>query len=326
MDPLDRLQQLREQIRHHEDRYYVLNDPEISDAEFDALLHELERLEAEHPDLVTPDSPTQRVAGRPVEGFATVEHLAPMLSLDNAYNDESCAPSTSASARGRAPATRTRAVRGGAQDRRPEHRADLRGRTAGARRDARRRGARRGRDRQRPHHPRDPAARCGTDPPGAIEVRGEVFLPRACLRADQRGAGGGRRAALRQPAQRGGRDDAQPRPGARREARPGARSPISSCTAGGRGAGDARRRCSHSLAAWGCRSSRTGARCAGIDEVIAFCRRWADERRTLDVRHRRRRHQGRRPGAARAAGDDREVPAVGDGVQVSRRSRRTPGC
>src|SRR6266487_5899144 len=67
---------------------YIHNEPEISDEEFDRLLHELERLEAEHPDLVTADSPTQRVAGRPVEGFATVEHLVPMLSLDNAYSEE----------------------------------------------------------------------------------------------------------------------------------------------------------------------------------------------------------------------------------------------
>src|SRR5438874_18591 len=84
----ERLRQLREQIRHHEERYYIHNAPEISDDEFDRLLHELEQLEAEYPDLVTPDSPTQRVAGRPVEGFETVEHIAPMLSLDNAYNDE----------------------------------------------------------------------------------------------------------------------------------------------------------------------------------------------------------------------------------------------
>jgi DNA ligase (NAD+) len=88
MDAVDRINKLRELIRHHEERYYIHASPEISDEEFDSLLHELERLEADHPDLVTPDSPTQRVAGRPVEGFATVEHLAPMLSLDNAYNDE----------------------------------------------------------------------------------------------------------------------------------------------------------------------------------------------------------------------------------------------
>jgi len=88
MDPLTRINQLRNEIRHHEERYYIHNAPDVSDEEFDRLLHELERLEAEHPDLVTPDSPTQRVAGRPTENFPTVEHIAPMLSLDNAYNEE----------------------------------------------------------------------------------------------------------------------------------------------------------------------------------------------------------------------------------------------
>ena len=86
MDPADRLQQLRREIRQHEELYYVNNAPEISDEAFDRLLHELERLEAEHPDLVTADSPTQRVAGRPTDGFATVRHLTQLLSLDNAYN------------------------------------------------------------------------------------------------------------------------------------------------------------------------------------------------------------------------------------------------
>src|SRR3954454_15277000 len=88
MDPLTRLTQLRTEIRHHEERYYIHNAPEIADEEFDRLLHELERLEAEYPDLVTADSPTQRVAGRPTEGFATVEHLEPMFSLDNTYNED----------------------------------------------------------------------------------------------------------------------------------------------------------------------------------------------------------------------------------------------
>src|SRR5439155_21235582 len=88
IDPIQRIQQLRDAIRQHEERYYTYSSPEISDEEFDRLLHELEKLEEEYPDLVTPDSPTQRVAGHPVEGFATVEHLAPMLSLDNAYDEE----------------------------------------------------------------------------------------------------------------------------------------------------------------------------------------------------------------------------------------------
>jgi DNA ligase (NAD+) len=88
MDPVQRLEELRAQIRRHEELYYQHNTPEISDEAFDRLLHELERLESENPDLVTADSPTQRVAGRPTEGFATVRHLTPMLSLDNAYHEE----------------------------------------------------------------------------------------------------------------------------------------------------------------------------------------------------------------------------------------------
>jgi DNA ligase (NAD+) len=88
MDPLTRINELRAEIRHHEERYYVLDDPEITDDAFDALVKELEALERAHPDLVTPDSPTQRVAGRPVDGFETAEHLEAMLSLDNAYTED----------------------------------------------------------------------------------------------------------------------------------------------------------------------------------------------------------------------------------------------
>ena len=83
-----KLETLREEIRHHEYRYYVLDDPEISDAEFDRLMSELKGLEAAHPELVTPDSPTQRVGGKPREGFAKVPHSVSMLSLDNAYTQE----------------------------------------------------------------------------------------------------------------------------------------------------------------------------------------------------------------------------------------------
>ena len=80
------IEKLREEIRHHEELYYVLDNPEISDADYDALLEKLKNLELEHPELVTPDSPTQRVGGRPAEGFAEVVHRRPMLSLDNSYN------------------------------------------------------------------------------------------------------------------------------------------------------------------------------------------------------------------------------------------------
>src|SRR5512146_1380559 len=83
-----RIEELRDQIRYHEHRYYVLDDPEISDADYDALMNQLKQLEAEHPELLTPDSPTQRVGGKPREGFVKVQHSTSMLSLDNAYNEE----------------------------------------------------------------------------------------------------------------------------------------------------------------------------------------------------------------------------------------------
>src|SRR6516162_5877749 len=79
---------LRDEIRRHEHLYYVLDAPEISDAEFDRLMQELKRLEAAHPELLTPDSPTQRVGGKPREGFVKVTHSRPMLSLDNAFSEE----------------------------------------------------------------------------------------------------------------------------------------------------------------------------------------------------------------------------------------------
>jgi DNA ligase (NAD+) len=79
---------LRAEIERHNRLYYVEAAPEISDKEFDRLMKRLERLEAEHPELVTPDSPTQRVGGQPIEGFATVEHTIPMLSIDNTYSYE----------------------------------------------------------------------------------------------------------------------------------------------------------------------------------------------------------------------------------------------
>ncbi|AGA33091.1 DNA ligase [Thioalkalivibrio nitratireducens DSM 14787] len=83
-----RAAELRERIAHHDWRYYVLDDPEISDAEYDALLAELQRIEAEHPELVVPESPTQRVGGAPASGFAPVRHRLPMLSLNNGFSED----------------------------------------------------------------------------------------------------------------------------------------------------------------------------------------------------------------------------------------------
>ena len=79
---------LRDQIRHHNYRYHVLDDPEIPDAEYDRLMRELLALEAEHEELVTADSPTQRVGDTPISAFGTVQHELPMLSLGNAFSEE----------------------------------------------------------------------------------------------------------------------------------------------------------------------------------------------------------------------------------------------
>jgi len=86
-DVLKTITALRDKLRHHEHLYHVLDAPEITDAEYDALMRELQTLEAAHPELVTPDSPTQRVGGQPREGFVKVRHSSPMLSLDNALGE-----------------------------------------------------------------------------------------------------------------------------------------------------------------------------------------------------------------------------------------------
>ncbi len=84
--PAARAAELRRLLDHHNRLYYVEARPEVSDREFDALLKELTELEAKHPELKTPDSPTQRVGGAPIAGFRTVTHRRPMLSIDNTYN------------------------------------------------------------------------------------------------------------------------------------------------------------------------------------------------------------------------------------------------
>jgi DNA ligase (NAD+) len=88
MTPAERVAELRAEIRRHEELYYLHDSPELTDAEFDGLMRELAALEAAHPELQDPASPTMRVGGRPAEGFDTAAHLVPMLSLDNAYSDE----------------------------------------------------------------------------------------------------------------------------------------------------------------------------------------------------------------------------------------------
>src|SRR5437868_5866402 len=87
IDPAREIGKLTEELRRHEHLYYVLDQPEISDAEYDVLMRRLQELEAQHPELATPDSPTQRVGGKPREGFIKVQHSSAMLSLDNALNE-----------------------------------------------------------------------------------------------------------------------------------------------------------------------------------------------------------------------------------------------
>src|SRR5579864_1221745 len=87
-DPAKEIERLRDEIRRHEHLYYVADDPELSDAAFDRLMVRLKELETAHPDLVTPDSPTQRVGGAPRDGFQQVRHKTPMVSLDNAFSFE----------------------------------------------------------------------------------------------------------------------------------------------------------------------------------------------------------------------------------------------
>ena len=97
--PAARAAELRRLIEHHNYRYYVLDEPELPDAAYDALFDELRSLEGEHPDLVTPDSPTQRVGTPPAEGFRKLEHLSPMGSLEKVTSAEalSSGPTTCAS-------------------------------------------------------------------------------------------------------------------------------------------------------------------------------------------------------------------------------------
>ena len=278
-DPLDRIRQLRDEIRHHEERYYVHSDPEISDAEFDRLLHELERLEADHPDLVTPDSPTQRVAGRPTDAFPTVEHIAPMLSLDNAYDEDDLRAFDERLRRGASlgdaavPYVTELKIDGLSialtyQD----------GRLV--------RGATRGdgiRGEEVTANVRTiraiPLALRGA-PAGRIEVRGEVFLPRSAFARinAEREADGEPLFANPRNAAAGTMRNLLPELVSRRRlsaftyqvVAPGVELPARHADM------------LAAMQAWGLPVERHFGRCAGIAEVIEFCRSWAETRLELE--------------------------------------------
>jgi DNA ligase (NAD+) len=276
-DAAARIHDLRQLIRRHEELYYIQSAPEISDQEFDDLLHELEGLEAAHPGLVTPDSPTQRVGGRIAEGFATVEHKMPMLSLDNAYNEDEL----------RAFDERVRKG-GGLGDQRVEYVAEMKidglsialtyedGRLV---RGATRGDGSRGEDvtvnvrtiRAIPLTLRD-------GPRGRIEVRGEVYLPRVAFERINR-----------EREQAGEELYANPRnsaAGTMRNLEPGlvARRGLGAFTY--QIVSDEVLQPSHSetltaMKQWGLPVEPHWQKCDGVDALVAFCHEWADKRRTL---------------------------------------------
>jgi DNA ligase (NAD+) len=274
-DPLDRINQLRREIRHHEERYYLHDAPEISDEQFDRLVRELERLEAEHPDLVTPDSPTQRVAGRPTDEFPTVEHLAPMLSLDNAYNDEEL----------RAFDERVRKG-AGLGDAAVNYVAELKidGLSIALTYDQGRltRGATRGdgtRGEEVTANVRTIRAiplALRDAPAGRIEVRGEVYLPRASFERINREREDGGEPLFANP-----RNAAA---GTMRNLDPGlvARRGLGAFTYHVVGLdGTSHSEMLRAMSRWGLPVERHWCACSGIDEVAAFCAAWAEKRREL---------------------------------------------
>jgi DNA ligase (NAD+) len=276
-EPEQRLKELRDAIRHHEECYYIRNAPEISDAEFDALLHELERLEAEHPDLVTADSPTQRVAGAPVAGFATVEHLVPMLSLDNAYDDDELRAFDDRVRRGAglgsAPAAYVAELKidGLSLALTYENGLLVRAATRGD--------GTRGEDvtaNVRTIRAIPLALRTG--PAGRIEVRGEAYLPRKSFERMNR-----EQADAGLPLYANPRNTAA---GTLRNLDPAmvARRSLGAFTYQLVGA----RELAHhgetleAMRAWGLPIEPHWRRCEGIDAVIAFCAEWADKRQSLE--------------------------------------------
>jgi len=293
VEPEQRLKELRDAIRHHEERYYIHAAPEISDAEFDRLLRELERLEADHPDLVTPDSPTQRVAGRPVEGFPTVEHLVPMLSLDNVYNEEELRAFDErvrkGAGAGDAPVAYVAELKidGLSISLTYENGALVRGATRGD-------GAR-GEDvtanvrtiraiplRLRPGPPL---------PAGRVEIRGEVYLPRAAFERINRELEEAGAPLFQNPRNTaaGTMRNLDPALVAKRGlsaftyqmvARD--RMIISDVGHGLQAMPPTHADTLTAMAAWGLPVEKHWRRCASVDDVAAFCAEWADKRRSLD--------------------------------------------
>ena len=192
--PAARIAALREQLAEHDYRYYVLDEPTISDSDYDGLMQELQALEAEHPELVTPDSPTLRVGGTPLPHFDKVTHSVPMLSLDNGFRTRTCVDFDRR--------VRERLGRGGQSTTRPNRNSTawpstLRYGDGVLERAPRAATAIHGEDvtANRAHHPRACRCGCAATPPPLLEVRGEVFM--RCADFERMNATGARRAARR---------------------------------------------------------------------------------------------------------------------------------
>ena len=295
MTPSGRIEALRRQIRYHEHRYYVLDDPEISDAEFDELMNQLVALERAHPKLVTPDSPTQRVAGRPAATFETVDHAAAMLSLENAYTEDEV----------RAFDERVRKARGEVKgSARVAYVAELKidglsialsygqGRL---RRGVTRGDGSRGEDvtlnvraiKAIPLRLRD-------GPAGLLEIRGEIYLSRAAFERinEEREQSGDAPFANPRNAAAGTMRNLDPAQVAKRGLSAyvyqlvARESPTPGRRASGKATDEARASQADTLerlAAWGLPVEPHWRCCAGIEAVLAFCHEWADQRRSLQV-------------------------------------------
>jgi DNA ligase (NAD+) len=276
--PADRIAALRDEIRRHERLYYEQDAPEISDAEFDLLMRELRELESAHPEYLTPDSPTQRVGGQPVEGFPAVAHVAPMLSLDNAYSPDEL----------RAFDERARRGLGAVADVPLAYVAELKidGLSIALTYDdgVLVRGATRG-DGERGE---DVTANVRTirsvpltlsgAPTGRFEVRGEIYLPRAVFARvnREREEAGEPPFANPRNAAAGAVRQLDPRQVAERRLRAWTYQVVGLDAAASHAALLA------TLAGWGLPVEPHWARLEGIEAVIEFCARWQHEREALD--------------------------------------------
>lgn len=283
--PAARIDDLRRTIRYHEERYYQHNAPEISDAEFDELLRALQRLEEAHPSLVTPDSPTQRVGGRVAEGFATVEHLEPMLSLDNAFSEDDLRAFDDRVRRGLAKA--------GTPPASVDYVAELKidgvsialtyvdGVLA--------RGATRGdgtRGENVTHNVRTIRAiplRLREALPGTIEVRGEVYLPREAFERHNREREASGEALFANPrnAAAGALRNLDPALVARRGLRAFAYQVVAAASDRQGTTTLDHADTLEALARWGLPVEGHWGRCQGLDALMAFCAEWREKRRSL---------------------------------------------